>query len=277
MKKAFFTFLMLFVFGLFMNSVIAKSAVDDAKKNGIKFVLQANEASPYNLLIKDIVAEHWTFSDYSFITRDEYMAFTGDEKDFVLGVFEMNIEMESSSGIANILVCYNQHKHVVQKKNKITAKPVVMEDFIPSEAFESENLDAIITRLIKVQNMKFIKIHNGEKLGIPTTSYGHLKSKKSEIGKYPIYILKLDVSLDQGDLNKIGNSNMQVVTQEEIDEAVLSDQKVLIYFNTEYLFGQSIKTLIDGNTGECYVYVFNRNMDYYNKSILKSVLKQLAP
>lgn len=277
MKKTVLTLLMLSIFGLLTNSVLAKSAVDDAKKNGIKFVLQANEASPYNILIKDIVAEHWTFSDYSFITREEYMSFTGDEKDFVLGVFEINIEMESSSGTADILVCYNQHKHVVQKKNKISAKPVVMEDFIPSEAFESENLEAILTRLIKGQNMKFIKTHNGEKLGIPTTSYGHLKSKKSDIGKYPIYILKADVVLDQGDLEKIGNSNLKVVSQEEIDEAVLSGKKVLIYFNTEYLFGQSMKTLIDGNTGEIYVYVLNRNMDYYNKSILKSVLKQLAP
>ncbi|UTW67848.1 hypothetical protein KFE94_06970 [bacterium SCSIO 12643] len=277
MKNTFLTFLVMAFLGLFTNSLQAKSVVDDAKKNGVKFVLQANEASPYNILIKDIVSEYWTFSDYTFITFEEYQAYTGDEEDYVMGVFEINIETEAGSGTADILVCYNQHKHITQKKNKITAKPVVVEDFIPAEAFESENLEAILTRLIKSQNVKFTKTYNGEKLNIPTTSYSYLKSKKSEVGTYPIYILKSDVALEKKDMDKIGNSNMKVVTQEEIDEAVLSGKKVLIYFNTPYLFGQSIKTLVNADSGECMVYVMNRDMDYYNKSILKNVLKQLAP
>lgn len=277
MKNIFLTLWVLLVFGLLATSLQAKSVVDDAKKNGVKFVLQANETSPYNILIKDIVSEYWTFSDYTFITFEEYQSFTGDEKDYVMGVFEINIEMEGGSGTANMLVCYNQHKHITQKKNKITAKPVVMEDFLPADAFESENLEATLTRLIKSQNVKFTKTYNGEKLNIPTTSYSYLKSKKPEVGAYPIYILKSDVVLEQKDMDKIGNSNMKVVTQEEIDETVLSGKKVLVYLNTPYLFGQSIKTLTNANTGECMVYVLNRNMDYYNKSILKSVLKQLAP
>lgn len=243
---------------------ISKTEIQEIKNSTLNFVETDN--LEYDSLLKFAVKEYWTFSKYKFISSDEYKKLRYVDNNYFVSMSNYSTSLNKTSKSAYAYDYYFKVLTISKSRTKPKKEEISID--IPfskclvsvlnpqsTPTFNDNSIfvyDIIYKLALDVKSLQFLLEYSqvDKNIGmVPDIKY--VFPKIEDCKKSTLYILKRDVfrKMDIEDIRRVYNYNVEIISEEELNEIINAEEKNALYFSWIDLGTKRLLSLVNISDG----------------------------
>ena len=194
-----------------------RSQIDDFFKSTTMVVLDANPFTGYNVIIKDIMSEHWTITPFEIITYDRFESIRNDPKHSFIFLSKVQLEKDRKE-------TFYMYLNIVMgvRSRSLTAMPELLSIPLAYTGVDEEAYEDILPLMIR-----FAQIHlDNLKTARNPNNFYNLKNYSDDsrlLKDMTLLVQESDLAEEVNTVEKIKKDypgDVRIVTAEEIAKAI---------------------------------------------------------